>query len=98
MKKKPESKRMTEGEYWEFLFKLKQRKKNKYYTLRYYHNPEANQIKELKGRDERIISCPMELDFIICSYLVKGESNVFIKNRLLRVINTIFTKGCNKCP
>jgi hypothetical protein len=57
-----------------------------------------NQIKEVEGREERIISCPLELDFIICSYIVQGDSNVFINNRLVRAINTMLTNGCNQCP
>jgi len=98
MKKNSESKRMTEGGNWEFLFKMKQREKKKSYILRFYHIYELNQIKQLGIRTEKIISCPIEVDYIICSYLVNGDSNVFIKNRLLRVINTMFTNGCNKCP
>jgi hypothetical protein len=98
MKKNPESKRMTKKENWQFLFELKHREKNKSFILRIYHNPEMNQIKQVGGQKDKIISCPMELDYIICSYLVKVASNLFIKNRLLRVINTMFTNGCNNCP
>ena len=98
MKKNQESKRMTEKENWQFLFELKQREKNKSFYLRIYHNPETNQIKQLGGKKDKIISCPMELDLITCSYLVNVDSNVFIKGRLLRVLNTMFTNGCNECP
>ena len=97
MEKNPESKRITEGENWQFLFKMKQRENNKSYILRFYHNPEMNQIKQLQGQKETIISCPIELDYIICSYLVKGGSDVLITWRLLEVVNNMFTNGCNKC-
>jgi hypothetical protein len=98
MKKNPESKQVTDGGNWQFLFELAQREKNKSFILRIYHNPEINQIKQVGGQKDKIISCPMELDFITCSYLVNGDSNVFIKGKLLRVLNTMFTNGCNKCP
>lgn len=98
MKKNPESKRMTKKENWQFLFDLTQREKNKSFILKIYHNPETNQIKQVGGNKDKILSCPRELDFITCSYLVNVGSNVFIKERLLRVLNTMFTNGCNRCP
>jgi hypothetical protein len=93
-----ESQRMTKDANWEFLFETEQRENHKSYIVKYYVNHKMNQIKEVGGCNENIISCPIDLDYVICRYLVKGDSNVFIKNRLLRVINIMFTKGCNKCP
>jgi hypothetical protein len=98
MKKNPESKQVTKKDNWQFLFELKHNVNHKYHIIKYCGNSKMNQIKEVEGQEERIISCPIELDFIICSYLIQGDSNVFIKKRLLRVINAMLTNGCNDCP
>ena len=98
MKNNPESKRMTKGDNWEYLFKMKQHENHKSYILRFYHNSEMNKIKQLQGRKETIITCPIYLDCIICSYLCQGDSDVLITWTLLEIINNMFGNCGNKCP
>lgn len=70
MENKPESNRITKRENWQYDFKMKQYENHKYYIFRFYVNYDRTKIKQSRARKDTIITCPIELDFMLLVYLV----------------------------
>jgi hypothetical protein len=97
MKKNPDSKRITRPQIWKFISYVVHTDNNTPRVTRFYVNCETNKVKKVNGRGEIIISCPIELDYIICRHLWLERSDVLITWKLIEIINGMFNDCCNKC-